>query len=170
MCCNLFIQHNIWYEETCSWELTIHAPNIRQQEWFVVGCLLWLQDIDCRSGSSRLLGGTLPTRPAPVHITLWCHFEQPTNNSTAVISRRVFLHSPVSQQGALFGAAVCSPSGQHPLGLQHHHLRFFQEAPSIVDSNMEPSFLDNNRPECAIWSWLLLRIIRTTINKSSKIN
>lgn len=79
------------------------------------------------------------------------------------------MDSPASQQGALFEAAFCSSSGQHDLGLQHHHLRFFQKAPSVVDANMEPPLLDDNCPECAIWSWLFLRIVRTTINTSHNI-
>lgn len=97
--------------------------------------------------------------------TLRC---QPTTEQQTSIG------SPVSQQGALFEAAVCSSSGQHALGLQHHHLRFFQKAPSVVDTNMEPSFLDDNCSQGVFWSWLFLSIIRTTTNhtkiNSKKIN
>lgn len=57
-----------------------------------------------------------------------------------------FLCSPVLDQGALSGGAVCLSSDPWGKGLQHHHLGLVDETPAIVNPNMEPPFLDNNCP------------------------
>lgn len=53
--------------------------------------------------------------------------------------------SPVLDQGALSGGAVCSSSDPWGKGLQHHHLGLVKETPAIVNPNMEPPLLDDNR-------------------------
>lgn len=74
-----------------------------------------------------------------------------------------FLCSPVFDRAALLGAAVCSASGPANKGLQHHHLGLVEETPAIVDSNMEPPFLDDNRPQRTLWSRLFLRIVKRAL-------
>lgn len=118
-----------------------------------------------RAASVWLLGRWLhPLGCAPISIVLGRLSCQPTTQQQTSTGKRSS-GSPVPQQ-----AAVSSSSGQRALGLQHHHLRFFQKAPSVVDSNMEPPFLDDNGPHGVFWSWLFLSIIRTIVSKSHKIN
>lgn len=80
------------------------------------------------------------------------------SNSSTADRYTCFLCSPVLDRGAQSGSGVHPPFGPRGYRLQHHHLGLVEETPAVVHSDMEPSFLDDNCPRCALWSWLFLTI------------